>query len=190
MKAEESAYKISLLGLHLFLYLSRSLGNKCQIRVRSAKDLLFLFSCQVISDSLRPHGLQHTRLLCPSPSPRVCSNSCLLSWWCFLTISFSIAPFSCLQSFPASRSFPMSQFFASGGQSIGASSPASVLPMNIQGWFPLGWTGLVWPPCCPRDSQAFSPALQFKNISSLALVLLYGPTLASIHDYWKNHSFD
>ena len=101
-----------------------------------------LFSCSVVSDSLQPHGLQHTRLLCPSPSPRVCSNSCPLSWWYFPIILSSVIPFSsCLQYFPASRSFPMSRLFASGGQSIGASASASVPPMNIQDWSPLGWTG-------------------------------------------------
>ena len=96
-----------------------------------------------MSDSFQPHGLQHARLLCPSSSPRVCSNSCPLSWWCYPTISSSVVPFSCLQSFPASGSFQMSQLFTSGGQRIGASAPASVLPMNIQGWFPLGFTGLI-----------------------------------------------
>ena len=95
-----------------------------------------------MSDSLRPHGLQHTRPPCPSPTPRVYPNSCPLSWWCHPTISSSVDPFSShLHSFSASGSFKMSQFFASGGQSIGAS--ASVLLMNIQGWFPLGWTGLI-----------------------------------------------
>ena len=95
-----------------------------------------------MSDSLWPHGLQHDRLPCPSLSPGVCSNSCPLSWWCYLTISSSATLFSfCLQSFPASGSFTMSQLFTSGGQSIGAS--ASVLPMNIQNWFPLGLTGLI-----------------------------------------------
>ena len=101
------------------------------------------FSHSVMSNALRPYGLQHTRLPCPSPTPRVYSNSCPLSWWCHPTISSSVVPFSCLQSFPASGSFPMSQFFASGGQSIRASSSASVFPMNIQGWFPLGWTGWI-----------------------------------------------
>ena len=97
-----------------------------------------------MSDSLWPHGLQHARLRCPSPSPRVCSNSCPLSRWCHPTISSSVAPFSsCLQSFPASGSFPVSQLFASGGQSIEVSASASVLPMNIQDWFPLGLTGLI-----------------------------------------------
>ena len=100
------------------------------------------FSCSVVSDSLWPHGLQHTRLPCPSPTPRACSNSCPSSRWCHPTISSSVIPFSsCLQSFSASGSFQMSQFFPSGGQSIGVSASASVLPMNIQDWFPLGWTG-------------------------------------------------
>ena len=97
-----------------------------------------------MSDSLWSHGLHHARLPCPSLSPGVCANSCSLSWWCHPTMSSSVAPFSSLlQSFPASGSFPMSQFFTSGGQSFGASTSASVLPMNIQGWFPLGWTGWI-----------------------------------------------
>ena len=99
------------------------------------------FSCSVMSDSLQPHGLQHA---CPSLSLGVCSNSCPLCWWYHPTISSSILPFSsCLQSFPASRSFQMSQFFTSGGQSIGVSASAAVLPVNIQDWFPLGWTGWI-----------------------------------------------
>ena len=90
------------------------------------------------------HGLQHARLPCPSPTPGVCSNLYPSSWWCHPTISSSVIPFSsCPQSFPASRSFQMSQFFTSGGQSIGVSASASVLLMNIQDWFPLGWTGLI-----------------------------------------------
>ena len=102
------------------------------------------FSFSVMSDSLWPHGLQHTRLSCPSPTPGACSNSCPLSQWCYLTTSTSVDPFfSCPQSFPASGSFPMSWFFVSGGQGSGASAPASVLPMNIQGWFPLEMTGLI-----------------------------------------------
>ena len=103
--------------------------------------LLLLFSHSVMSDSLWPHGLKHARLSCPSPSLGACSNSCPLSWWCFPTISSSVIPFSCLRSFPASRSFLMSQLFTSGGQSIGAL--ASVIPMTIQDWFPLGLTGLI-----------------------------------------------
>ena len=102
------------------------------------------FSPIVMSDSLRPHELQHTRPPCPSPTPGVHSNSCPLSPWCHPTISSSVIPFSsCLQSFPASGSFQMSQFFTSGGQSIGVSASTSVLPRNIQDWFPLGWTGLI-----------------------------------------------
>ena len=102
------------------------------------------FSRSVVSNSLGPHGLQHARLPCPSPTPRVDSNSCPLSRWSHPMISFSVIPFSfCLQSFPASGSFPMSQLFASGGQSIGVSISASVLPMNIQDWFRLGWTGWI-----------------------------------------------
>ena len=102
------------------------------------------FSHSVVSDSLRPHGPQHARLPCPSPSPRACSNSCPLSWWCYPTISSSVVPFSsCLQSFLPSGSFLMSQLFALGSQSIGASASASVLPMNIQDWLPLGWTGWI-----------------------------------------------
>ena len=100
------------------------------------------FSGSVVSDSLQPHGLQHARLPCPSLLPGVCSNSCPLSQWCHPTISSSVIPFSsCLQSFPSSGSFQISQFFASGGQSTGVSASISVLLTNIQDWFPLGWTG-------------------------------------------------
>ena len=102
------------------------------------------FSRSVMSDSLRPHGLQHARLPCLLPTPRTCSNSCPSSQWCHPAISSSVIPFSShLQSFPVSGSFPMNQFFALGGQSIGVSASASVLPMNIQDWFPLGWTGWI-----------------------------------------------
>ena len=104
--------------------------------------LVMVFSCWLMSNSLWPHELQHTKLPCPSLTPRVCSNSCPLTQWCHPTISFSVAPFSsCPQSSPASGSFPVCQFFTSGGQNIGASAP--VLPMNIQGWFLLGLTGLI-----------------------------------------------
>ena len=98
------------------------------------KQLLAQFSCLVMSDSLWPQGLQHTRLPCPSPTPRARSNSCPSSQWCHPTISSSVVPFFCLQSFPALGSYPVSQFFESGGQSIGVSASASVLPMNIQDW--------------------------------------------------------
>ena len=126
---------------------------------------------------------------CPSPTPEACLNSCPLSWWCHPTISSFVVPFSSgLQSFPTSRSFPRSQFFMSGGQTIGVSASVSVLPMNIQDWFPLGLTGLI--SCSPTDSRESSPTLQFKSIDSLALSFIYSPTLTSLHDYWKNHSFD
>ena len=128
------------------------------------------------ADSLWPHGLPHARLLCPPLSPGVHSNSCLLSQWCYLTMSSSAASFSCPQSFPASGSFSMSWLFTLGGQNIEAS--ASVLPMNIQDWFPLGLTG--WISLLSKGlSRVFSA--QFKTISSSALSLLYGPTLTPIH---------
>ena len=101
------------------------------------------FSHSVESDSLQPHGLQHARIPCPSPTPGACSNSCLSSQWCHPTISSSVIPCSCPQSFPASGSFPVSQFFTSGSQSIGVSASGSVLPLNIQDWFPLGWNGWI-----------------------------------------------
>ena len=113
--------------------------------------MLLCWVPSVVSDSLWPHGLQYTRPPCPSPTPRACSNSCPPSRWCHPNILSSVFPFSCLQSFPASGSFPMSQFFASGSQSIGVSALASVLPMNIQDWFPLGVTGWI--------------SLQFKGLS-------------------------
>ena len=101
------------------------------------------FSLSVMSDSLRPCGLQHARPPCPSPTPGVYSNSCSLSWWCHSVISSSVGPFSHLQSFSASGSFPVSQLLTSGGQSIGVSASTSVLLMNIQDWFPLGWIGWI-----------------------------------------------
>ena len=136
--------------------------------------------------TLRPHGLQHVRLLCPSLSARVCSNSCPLSWRCYLNISSSVSAFS---SFPASGSFPMNWLFASGGQSTRASASATVLPMNIQDWFPFRLTGLISLQSKVL-SRISSPTPQFKSISSWTLSLLYGPVLTSAHDYWKNHSFD
>ena len=108
--------------------------------------IYLLFSCSVVSNFLQPRRLQHTRLPCPSPSPGVCSNSGPLSQWCHPTISSSVVPFSSsLLSFPASRSFLMSWLFVSGGQSIGAAASASVLPMNIHGWFPfrIDWFDLL-----------------------------------------------
>ena len=112
----------------------------CQLH----SNLSVQFSYSVMSNSLQPHGLQHARPPCPSPTPRVYPNSCPLSQWCHPTISSSVVPFSShLQSSPASGSFPMSQLFASGGKSIGVSALASVVPMNTHDWFPLGWTGWI-----------------------------------------------
>ena len=134
------------------------------------------FSHSVVSDSLRPHELQHARPPCPSPTPGACSNSCSLNQRCHPTISSSVIPFySHLQSFPVSGSLQMSQFFASGGQSIGSLASASVLPMNIQDRFPLGWSG--GSPHSPRDSQESSPTTHFKSINSSVLRFLYSPTL-------------
>ena len=138
---------------------------------------MFAVQLLVVSDSFQPHRLQHIRIPCPSLFPGICTNSCPLSRLCHPTISSSVALFSCPQSFPASGSFPMSRLFASGGWSIGAS--ASVLPMNIQGWFPLGLIGLI----------LLSKARQFKSINSSVFNFLYDPILTPIHDNWKNHSF-
>ena len=147
------------------------------------------FSCSVVSHSLQPHESQHARPPCPSPTPRVYANSCPSSRWCHPAISYSVIPFSsCPQSLPASGSFPMSQLFTRGGQSIGVSASASVLPMNIQDCSPLGWTS--WTSLqSNRLSRVFSNP-QFKSINSSALSFLYSPTLTSIHDHWKNHSLD
>ena len=117
----------------------------------------FQFSRSVVSDSLWPHESQHTRPPCPSHTPRVYPNSCPLSQWCHLTISSSAFPFSyCPQSFPTSGSFQMSQLFASGGQNIAVSASTSVLPMNTQDWFPLGWTGWI-------SLQSKGPSRVFSN---------------------------
>ena len=141
------------------------------------------FSRSVESDSLQPHESQHARPPCPSPTPRVYSNSCPSSQWCHPVISSSVVPFSsCPQCLPASGSFPMSQLFAWGGQSIGVSVSASVLPMSTQDWFPLGWTGWISLQS-KRLSRVFSNT-QFKSNNS-EISLLYGPTLTSIHEYWK-----
>ena len=157
--------------------------------LRGFFSFLLLFSRSIIPIFLWPHGLQHARPPCPSSSPWAYPNSRPSSRWCHPTISSSVIPFSsCLQSFPASGSFPVSQLFASDGQSTGASASASVLPMNIQGWFPLRLIGLI--------------SLQFKGLSRVSSNTtvqkhqFFGAqpslqsTLTSIHDYWKNHSFD
>ena len=146
-----------------------------------------LFSHSVVSDSLQPHGLQHARLSCPSPSPGACSNSCPWSWGCHPTISSSVIPFSCLQSFPASGYFLMSQLFTSGGQNIGASASTSVLPMNVQDWFPLGLTGFISFKS-KGLSRVFSNTTVQKHQFFGTQTSLW--SLTSIHDYWKNHSFE
>ena len=139
--------------------------------------------------TLQPHGLQHARPPCPSPTLGVYSDSCSLSQWCYPTFSSSVVLFSsCLQSFLASGSFQMSQFFASGGQSIGVSDSASVLSMNIQDWFPSGWTGWIFL-LCKGLSRVFSNTIVQKH-QFLVLIFVYSPTLTSVHDYWKNHSLD
>ena len=143
------------------------------------------FSRSVTSDPLWPHGLQHTKLPCPSPTPGACSNSCSSSQWCHPIISFSVVPFSsCLQSFPASGSFPMSQFCASGGQNTGASASASVLPMNIQDWFPLGLTGLISLQS-KGVSRVFSntPVQKHQFFGALSFVLLSFCTLLCFSAY-------
>ena len=145
------------------------------------------FSCSVLSDSLRPHWLQYTRLPCPSPTPAAYSNSCLSRWWCQPTISSSVIPFSShLQSFPASGSFPVSWFFTSRWPKYWSFS-FSISPSNsglIS--FRIIWFNLLLSKVL---SRVFSKP-QIKDINSLALNFLYGPTLTSIHDNWTNHSFD
>ena len=147
------------------------------------------FSHSVVSGSLWSHGLQHARLPCLSPTPGAYSNSCPLSWWYHPTISSSVLPFSsCFESFPASGSFPMSQLFSSGGQSIGISALVSVLPMNIQGWFLLGLIGLI--SLQSKGLTRVFPSTIFQKHLFFITQLLYSPTLTSVNDYWKNHSFD
>ena len=142
-------------------------------------------------DSLWPHGLQHTSLPCPSTNHKACSNSCPLSWWWHPTISSSIVRFSsCLESFPASGSFPISRFFPSGGQRIGVFALASVLPMNTQDWFPLGLTGLISMQSKGLSRVFSNTTVQKHQFFGAQVSLYYSLTLTSIHDYWENHSFD
>ena len=149
-----------------------------------SKGPLVHFSCSIMSNSLWPHGLQHSRLPCPSPTLGASSNSCPSSWWCYPTISSSVIPFSShLQSFLASGSFQMSQFFATVGQSIGASASASVLLIIIQDCFPLGLTSFI--SLQFKGLSRVYPTLQFKTTNSLVPSFLYGPIHTSIHDYWK-----
>ena len=147
------------------------------------------FSSAQLCPTLRPHGLQHARPPRPSPTPGVHSDSCPLSRWCHPAISSSVVPFSsCLQSSPASGSYPMSQIFAWGGQSIGVSASTSVPPMNTQDWSPLGWTGWI-------SLQSKGLSRVFSN-STVQKHQLFGTQLSLqsnshiIHDHWKNHSFD
>ena len=157
-----------------------SLKFSVSLLLTTGLDLLSCLKAQFSSvqslghDSLQPHGLEQARLSCPSPTPRACSNSCPLSWWCHPTISSSIVPFSsCLQSFLTSGSFPMSQLFAWGGQNIGIPASIVVLPMNIQDWFSLGWTG--WISLQSKGlSRVFSNTTVEKHQSSV--LNLYGPT--------------
>ena len=137
------------------------------------------------------HGLQHTKLPGLSPSPGACPNSCPLSQWCYPTISSSVVPFSsCLQSFPASGSFPVSQFFTSGSQSWSSWAPAwaSVLPVNIQGWFPLVLTCLI--SLLSKELPRVFSKTTVQKQQFFGLQPSLHPTLISVHDYWKNHSFD
>ena len=165
---ENSQVKIESLSSESYKYSLQTLW--------SLKSVQFIYS--VASYCLWPHGWQHAGLSCPSPSPRVCSNSCPLNQWCHPTVSSSVIPFSsCLQSFPASGSFLSP--FTLVGQSFGASASASVLPMTIQDWFPLGLTGLI-----SLQSKELSRDLsntQLKSVNSLALSFLYGTTLTSIY---------
>ena len=147
------------------------------------------FSHSFVSDSLWPHEPQHTRPPCPSPTPGVHPNPCPLSQWCHPTISSSVIPFSsCPQYFPASGYFQMSQLFASGGQSTGVSASTSVIPMNNQDWSPLGLTG--WISLQAKGLSRFFSNTTVQKHHSSVLSFLYGLTLTSIHDYWKNHSFE
>ena len=144
------------------------------------------FSHSVVSDSL---PTPWTRFPCPSPTPEACSNSCPLSRWCHPTISSSVVPFSsCLWSFPASGSFPVSQFFASGAQSIEVWASASVLPMNIQDWFPLGMTGWISLQSTEHSRVFSNTTVQKHQFFGTQLSLQSSSHI--IHNYWKNHSFD
>ena len=167
--------------MNIFVLLSCYLNNYFH-QFSSVQSLshVWLFATPLISARQASLSITNSR-----SSPRLTSiESVMLSNHLILFFPFS----SHLQSFPASGSLQMTQFFESGGQSVGVSASASVLPMNIQDWFPLGWTWGI--SCSPRDSQESSPTTQFKSINSSALSFLYSPTLPSIHDYWENHIFD
>ena len=148
----------------------------------------YLFSHSVVSDSLWPHQLQHARPPCPSPTPRVHSSSRPSSRWCHPAISSSVIPFSsCPQSLPAPGSFQVSQFFTLGGQNIGVSASTSVLPMNIQNWFPLGDPG--WISLQSKGLSRVFSNTTVQSISSSVLSFLYSPTLTFIDDYWKKQNW-
>ena len=136
-----SGHSLHITQIHFKYFPSPPRQIRCSVCLYQLSSVQFRSS--VMSDSLRPHGLQHARLPCTPLAPRVYSNSCPLSRWCHPTISSSVVPFTCLQTFPASGSFQMSQLFTSSGQSIGISASASLLPMNTQDWSPLGWTGWI-----------------------------------------------
>ena len=169
--------------------INRWMDKEAVVRIHNGTFSSVQFSSSVMSDSLWPHESQHPRPPCPSQTPGVYSNSCPLSWWCHPAISSSVIPFSsCPQSLPASGSFPMSQIFIWGGQSIGVSASTSVLPMNTQDWSPLGWTGWI-----SLQSKGLSRVFSNTTVQKhqfLALSFLHSPTLTSIHDHWKNHSLD
>ena len=193
-KQHTATILVSLASRRLYVYLVDHSVDTCASFLSEAR---LVYACPVfiiVVQSLThvqlcvPRGLHHARFLCPPLSPRVCSNLSPQRQGCYLTISSSEAPFSfCLESLPPLGSFPVSLLFVSGGEIIGASASASVLPMNIQGGFPLGLTSLI---SLQFKGLQSSPAPQFKSINSLVLSLCYGPTLTSVHDYWKNHSFD
>ena len=153
------------------------------------KVFVLISSVTQLCPTLWPCESQHSRPPCPSPTPGFHSNPSPLSQWCYSTISSSVVPFSsCPRSFPASGSFQMSQLLALGGQSIGVSASPLILPMNTKNWFPLGWTG--WISLQPKGLSRVFSNTTVQNINSLALSFLCSPTLTSIYNHCKNHSFD
>ena len=173
----------TMVSLHLQCYLIVMTLYYMECKLSSVQ-----FSCSVISDSLWPHGLQHTTPPCPSPTPGIYSNSCPSSRWCHPAISSSVIPFSsCPQSLPASESFPMSQLFTWCGQSIGVSPLASVLPVNTQGWSPLEWAGWI-----SLQSKGLSRVFSNTTVQKHQFFgsFLHSPTFTSIHDHRKHHSLD
>ena len=161
----------------------------CYLCIRSTHEHIVQFSHSAVSNSLWPHGLQHTRLSCPLSTPRTYSNSYPLCRWCHPITSTLVIPFSSsLQSFPASGTFPMNQFFESDGQIIGVSASAWVLPMDILDWFPLGLTGWIY--LQSKSIWRVLPNTTVQKHQFFGTQHLYGPTLISTHDYWKSHSFN